>query len=54
MKRKKAQLYLWHKNVNIANLAPIFSNARSGTIAHKNQKRITAGTHCFLQAAGEW
>jgi hypothetical protein len=27
------------------NLAEIFSEARSGTIAHKNQKRITAATH---------
>jgi hypothetical protein len=26
------------------NLAEIFSEARSGTIAHKNQKRITAAT----------
>jgi len=26
------------------NLAEIFSEARSGTIAHKNKKRITAGT----------
>jgi len=28
------------------NLAEIFSEARSGTIARKNKKRITAGTHC--------
>jgi hypothetical protein len=27
------------------NLAEIFSEARSGTIAHKNKKRITAVTH---------
>jgi len=26
------------------NLVEIFSEARSGTIAHKNRKRITAGT----------
>ncbi len=45
LKEKIAQLYLRHKNFNIANLAPIFSDARSGTIADKNQKRITAGTH---------
>jgi len=31
------------------NLAEIFSEARSGTIAHKNQKRITAGTHCRVR-----
>ncbi len=46
-KKKKAEkvyFYLRHKNCNIANLAPIFSDARSGTIANKNQKRITAGT----------
>jgi len=30
------------------NLAEIFSEARSGTIAHKNQKRITAGTQFLL------
>jgi hypothetical protein len=42
MKRKKAQLYLRHKNFNIANLDPIFSESRSGTIANKNQKRIMA------------
>jgi len=29
------------------NLAKIFSEARSGTIAHKNKKRITAVTHLF-------
>ncbi len=29
------------------NLADIFSEARSGTIAHKNKKRITAVTHCL-------
>ena len=27
------------------NLAKIFSESRSGTIAHKNKKRITAVTH---------
>jgi hypothetical protein len=27
------------------NLDPVFSESRSGTIAHKNKKRITAGTH---------
>jgi hypothetical protein len=46
-KRKKAEnvyFYLRHKICNIANLALIFSNARSGTIANKNQKRIMAGT----------
>ncbi len=39
-RRKKAEkvyFYLRHKNCNIANLAPIFSDARSGTIANKNQ-----------------
>jgi len=30
------------------NLAEIFSEARSGTIAHKNKKRITAGSHPVL------
>ncbi len=44
-KAEKVYFYSWHKNCNIANLAPIFSDARSGMIANKNQKRITAGTH---------
>jgi hypothetical protein len=47
-KRKKVEkvyFYLRHKNFNLVNLAPIFSNARSGTISNKNQKRITAGIH---------
>ncbi len=50
-KAEKVYFYLRHKNCNIANLAPIFSDARSGTIANKNQKRITAGTqwnHDFI------
>ncbi len=41
MNSKAGQL----KSCNIANLAPIFRDARSETIANKNQKRITAGTH---------
>jgi hypothetical protein len=44
-KAEKVNFYLRHKNCNIANLAPIFSDAGSGTIANKNQKTITAGTH---------
>jgi hypothetical protein len=44
-KVEKVYFYLRHKNCNIANLAPIFRDARSGTIANKNQQRITAGTH---------
>jgi hypothetical protein len=47
-KEKKAQLYLRHMYFNIANLDPIFSESRSGTIANKNQKRITAGTHYWV------
>jgi hypothetical protein len=43
-KEKKAEkvyfCYLWHKNCNTANLAPIFSDARSGMIANKNQKEL--------------
>ncbi len=30
------------------NLAEIFSESRSGTIAHKNKKRIKAVTHCRI------
>jgi hypothetical protein len=41
---KKAQFYLQHKNLNEASLEQLFSESRSGTIASKNQKRITAGT----------
>ncbi len=43
--------YLWNRVV--ANLAPIFSDARSGTIANKNQKRITAGGHPLTHAT-DW
>ena len=31
------------------NLAEIFIEASSGTIAHKNKKRITAGTHYIVR-----
>ncbi len=43
-KAEKVYFYLRHKKLNIANLDQIFSESRSGTIAHKNQKRIMAGT----------
>ncbi len=43
-KAEKVYFYLRHKNLNEANLDQIFSESRSGTIAYKNQKRITAGT----------
>jgi hypothetical protein len=33
------------RDLRKTNLAKIFSEARSGAIAHKNKKRITAVTH---------
>ncbi len=41
----KNNFYLRHNFLRRENLEQIFSESRSGTIAHKNQKRITAGTH---------
>jgi hypothetical protein len=38
-------IYLRHTKSNQANLDRVFSESRSGTIAHKNQKIITAVTH---------
>jgi hypothetical protein len=45
-KNKKAQFYLRHKNWNEANLEQLSSESRSGTIASKNQKRITIPIIC--------
>ncbi len=42
---EKFYFYLWQHKWGIWDLAPFFGEARSGTITHKNQKRITAGTH---------
>ena len=50
-KNKKAQFYLRHKYSKEANLEQLFSESRSGTIASKNQKRITAGTHYQVKMA---
>jgi hypothetical protein len=36
---EKVNFYLWHNFKKKTNLAEIFSEARSGTIAHKNKKR---------------
>ncbi len=36
----------WIFGVTNLDLADIFSDSRSGTIAHKNKKRITAVTQC--------
>jgi hypothetical protein len=47
-KKKKAEkvyFYLRHNKLKKANLDQIFSESRSGMIAHKNKKRITAATH---------
>ncbi len=44
---EKFYFYLRHNKSNQANLDQVFSESRSGTIAHKNQKKITAGSHYF-------
>ena len=41
-KRQKKAIFIY------GNLAEIFSEARSGTIAHKNKKNITAVTHTIM------
>jgi hypothetical protein len=51
-KKKKAEkvyLYLRHNKLKNANLDLVFSESRSGTIAHKNKKRITAVTQCSVK-----
>jgi predicted nucleic acid-binding Zn ribbon protein len=44
-KRQKKSMFIYGTTLRKTNLAEIFSEARSGTIAHKNKKRITAVTH---------
>jgi hypothetical protein len=44
---KECNLLFTAQRLRKTNLADIFSEARSGTIAHKNKKRITAVAHCF-------
>jgi hypothetical protein len=48
-KAEKVYFYLRHNKLKKANLDRVFSESRSGTIAHKNKKRITAVTHCPLR-----
>ena len=47
-------MFIYGTTLRKTNLAEIFSEARSGTIAHKNKKRITAvtqyGNRFFLPA----
>jgi hypothetical protein len=43
-KGRKSQFLFTAQLLRKTNLAEIFSKARSGTIAHKNKKRITAVT----------
>jgi hypothetical protein len=46
-KKKKAEkvyFYLLHNKLKKTNLDRVFSESRSGTIAHKNKKKITAVT----------
>jgi hypothetical protein len=46
-KKKKAEkvyFYLWHNKLKKANIGQVFSESRSGKIAHKKIK-ITAVTH---------
>jgi hypothetical protein len=42
---EKVYSYLRHNKLKKANLDQVFSKSRSGTIAHKNKKRITTVTH---------
>ena len=42
---EKVHFYLRHKKLKNANLDQIFSESKIWTIAHKNQKWITAATH---------
>jgi hypothetical protein len=44
-KHRKFYFYLRHNKLKKANLDRAFGESSSGMIAHKNQKRITAGTH---------
>jgi hypothetical protein len=44
-KGRKSQFLFTAQLSRKTNLAEIFSESRSGTIAHKNKKRITAVTH---------
>jgi hypothetical protein len=51
-KKKKAEkgyFYLLHDKLKKANLDQVFSKSRSGTIAHKNKKRITAVTQLEVE-----
>jgi hypothetical protein len=43
-KGRKSQFLFTAQLLRKTNLAEIFSESRSGTIAHKNKKRITAVT----------
>jgi hypothetical protein len=43
-KAEKVSFYLRQQLLRKTNLDPIFSESRFGMIAHKNKKRITAGT----------
>ena len=47
----KVCFYLRHKKIEQADLDQIFSESKFLTIAHKNQKRITAATH-YLRVLG--
>jgi hypothetical protein len=44
-KAEKFYFYLRQQLLRKTSLDPIFSESRFGTIANKNKKRITAGTH---------
>ncbi len=57
-KKEKAQKVYFNLRQQLlrnTNLDPIFSKSRSGTIANKNKKRITAITHCVcVVMGGRW
>ncbi len=51
-KAEKLYFYLRHNKSNQANLDRVFSEFRSGTIAHKNKKTITADTQWVVAEIG--
>ncbi len=46
---EKFYFYLRHNKLNQANLDQVFSKSRSGTIAHKNQKKLRQAANRLLQ-----
>jgi hypothetical protein len=51
-KGRKRLFLFTAQHIEKANPDQVFSESRSGTIAHKNKKRITAGTQCVRYLMG--